>query len=205
MEITDERRIQDVPSRDPAPLLRAIALPVHEVLETPAPASNLQQTPDGVRFRTTDKARRRGGFGDRMHGAAQKGLNLRYVEGGVNAAKGEREFETHGSGTDDAGHREGPNEAGGQLAGIGLEGVILGREPHALALAIPWGSRAVTVSLRLHPGRGAKQGGTCVPPRPVAASDECLRRRHAHLSLLVREQRRLIAHGAFERGATSGG
>lgn len=39
-EVLHQHLIQDVPSRNPAPLLRTIALPVHQILEAPAPASD---------------------------------------------------------------------------------------------------------------------------------------------------------------------
>ena len=44
VEVSDEGWIQDVSSGNPAPLLRAITLPVNQVLETPAPWSNTQET-----------------------------------------------------------------------------------------------------------------------------------------------------------------
>ncbi len=40
-EVLDQRPIQNVPSRNPAPLLWAVTLPVHEVLKTPATTTNI--------------------------------------------------------------------------------------------------------------------------------------------------------------------
>ena len=44
----DEARVQDVPRGDPATLLRAKTLPVNQVLDSPAPWSNLQEVPHRV-------------------------------------------------------------------------------------------------------------------------------------------------------------
>ena len=62
-EVSDEGGIQDVTRRPPAPFLRTVALPVHEVLEAPTPPTHVQQPPHRVDLRALDDARRGGGAG----------------------------------------------------------------------------------------------------------------------------------------------
>jgi len=59
-EILDKGRIQNLAVRDPRPLLRPIALPVHQVLEATATAAYVQEPPDRVgRVVVNDPGRRR--------------------------------------------------------------------------------------------------------------------------------------------------
>ena len=44
VEIPDETGVDDVPGWDPLSLLRSVPLPVYQVLPTPSPAANRQQS-----------------------------------------------------------------------------------------------------------------------------------------------------------------
>ena len=140
-----------------------------------------------------------------MQGTTNKWLDTGNVEGGVDAAEGARQFETNSGGTDDSGDGKRSDEAGREFTGLGLEGKVLGGEPHLLPLAIKGGLGAVFVSLDLHPGRRAEECRACAFPSPAATPDVCLSRGDAHLPLLVWEQRWLIAKGALEGGPARGG
>ncbi len=161
-----------MPGRDPAPLLGTIALPINEILEPTPPTPNVHQPADSVRLRAIDEARGRGRFWGRVHGAAQKGLDPRDVECGVNTAQGQGELEPDSRGANDSGNGEGANETCGELSGLGFQGQVLRGEPYALSLAIARCPGPTLVSLDLHPGRGAKQSGAGAPPRPAASTDE---------------------------------
>ena len=49
VELTQQRWVQDVPHRHPAPLLWTGPLPIHEVLQAPHPKSRVQAGPYSVR------------------------------------------------------------------------------------------------------------------------------------------------------------
>lgn len=55
LKVSDERGIQDLPSGDPAPLLRTVTLPVNKVLPATALAAGIEQPPNSVGFRAIDK------------------------------------------------------------------------------------------------------------------------------------------------------
>lgn len=112
-KVSYECWIQDVPGWDPAPLLRAVALPVYEVLEPSAPTSDVKKLAHRVCFRAVDKSWGWGGFGGSVQGTGHERLDLGDVEGGVNTAKGRGELETDSSGAKDFSNGEGPNETGG--------------------------------------------------------------------------------------------
>lgn len=59
MEGTDERLVKDVASRDPGPLFKPIALPVHQVVITPTSPSGAEQPPDSEGQRPIDQSVRR--------------------------------------------------------------------------------------------------------------------------------------------------
>ena len=82
-EVSDEGGIQDVTRRPPAPLLRTVALPVHEVLEAPTPPTHVQQPPHRVDLRALDDARRGGRWRVRDQGAGYDGLDTGDMEGGM--------------------------------------------------------------------------------------------------------------------------
>ena len=83
VELPDERSIQNMPCGDPGPLLRTIPLPVHQVLETPSPATGTKEAMDGIGRAPIDDAgwRWRRGSGDQ--GALMDGFDLGDVESGV--------------------------------------------------------------------------------------------------------------------------
>lgn len=59
VEVRDEGGVYNPPSRNPHPLLRTIALPIYQVLETPASTSGFEQAMHGVDWAPLNKARRR--------------------------------------------------------------------------------------------------------------------------------------------------
>ena len=83
MEVTDEGGVEDETPRNPAPFLRPITLPIHEVLMPPAPTTNVQQPPDGVSRVVVNETGRRGGNGRGEEGADGDWLKARDMEGGV--------------------------------------------------------------------------------------------------------------------------
>uniref|UniRef100_A0A4W5JWT6 Phospholipid-transporting ATPase n=1 Tax=Hucho hucho TaxID=62062 RepID=A0A4W5JWT6_9TELE len=68
VEVGDEGWIQDVSNGNPAPLLRAVTLPVNQVLETLAPWLNTQEAFYRVCRMAIDDMGRRGGPGNRRQG-----------------------------------------------------------------------------------------------------------------------------------------
>ena len=48
VKIPEQGRIQDKTTRNPGSVLRAIAFPIHQVLETPAPPAHIQQPLDRI-------------------------------------------------------------------------------------------------------------------------------------------------------------
>ena len=79
LEFKDEAWVLDVPSRDPAPLLRAITLPVNQVLESPALRSNLQKTSHPIHRLAVDEMGERGGPGKRRQRAVRHGFTSRHM------------------------------------------------------------------------------------------------------------------------------
>ncbi len=62
-EVLDQSRIQNAPGRNPTPLLWTVTLPVHQILETPTTASNVQELSHSVHWSTIHYTRGRGGSG----------------------------------------------------------------------------------------------------------------------------------------------
>ncbi len=52
VEIVDERAIQDIPGRDPPPLLRTVPLPIHQKLVAPAPEDERQAASVPCKWKT---------------------------------------------------------------------------------------------------------------------------------------------------------
>ena len=74
MEVTDEGGVEDETPRNPAPFLRPITLPIHEVLMPPAPTTNVQQPPDGVSRVVVNQTGRRGGAAVGQRGLVETGF-----------------------------------------------------------------------------------------------------------------------------------
>ena len=117
VEVSDQRGVENVPTRNPAALLRSIPLPVHEVLTAPAPATHLQQAPDGVGGMTIKEARRRGCLRGRHQRGGGDRLELRDVEGGVHS-ECPGEFKANCHWIDDACDLEWANVTWGQFFGL---------------------------------------------------------------------------------------
>ncbi len=90
VEIVHERAIQDIPGRDPPPLLRTVPLPIHQKLVAPPPRTNVKQPPYPVDGRPLIQGRRwTGGAG----GKTNNRLDTGYVEYRMNPTQLVRQSE----------------------------------------------------------------------------------------------------------------
>ncbi len=118
VEIVDERAVQDVPGRDPPPLLRTVPLPIHQKLVAPPPRTNVKQPPYPVNGRPLVKGRRwTGGTG----GSANNRFDTGYVKYGMNPTQLARQSELNSYRAENLDNRERPDETGHQFAGTNLK------------------------------------------------------------------------------------
>ncbi len=68
VEVLDQRAIQDVPGRNPTPLLRTVPLPVHQKLVTTPTRTDVKELTDSVNRSLLVNRRRRKGGGGSEHG-----------------------------------------------------------------------------------------------------------------------------------------
>lgn len=87
MELVNESAIQNVTSRNPASLLRTIALPVYQVLITSTPPSHIKEPPYRISRRPLNESRRRRDRGLGLKGGANDGLYLRDMKHRVDILK----------------------------------------------------------------------------------------------------------------------
>ena len=100
VKIGDEGRVQVVFSRNPAPLLWAITLPVNQVLETPAPWLNPQEASHRIRWLANDDTGGRMGLENRRHRTVRQGLNPGHMKSRVDM-ESMRQQHADSSGTGD--------------------------------------------------------------------------------------------------------
>ncbi len=143
VEVLDQRAIQDVPGRNPTPLLRTVPLPVHQKLVTTPTRTDVKELTDSVnRSLLVNRRRRKGGAGR----STDNRLDAGHVKNRVNTAQLTGQSESDRDRTENLNNRKGPNKAGHQLARTLLDGQIAGGKPHLLTTNIPGGPDPVTIS-----------------------------------------------------------
>ena len=154
VKVFDERGVNNVPGRDPAPLLGAVALPVHQVLVAPTPTADVEQAANCVNLRPINESGGWWGFGAGVgtRTATPEGLDTGHMEGGVDAAEGRREVQANRRGVDHLGDGVGADEAWVQFWGSHLQRKVTRGKPHPLPLGVVGSFDAATVSLTLHSG-----------------------------------------------------
>lgn len=201
MECGDEVGVQDVASRDPRALLRAITLPINQVLETPSPSSRPDETMNRVGRPSINELGGRRGSGGGLELGLFNGFDLGYMEGGMDP-HGARKTETDCSRIDDFIDGERTHKPGSQLPRLHPERKVPCRQPNLLTRSVTGcrGPTAIGISL-VSVGR-AQESSTGPHPGAPTSLDERLDRRDTGLSLLLREQWRLISSRALEGGKT---
>ena len=119
MEVPDKVRAEDPASRNPGTFLRAVPLPVYQVLEAASPTTNVKETPDGVHRAAVHHPGRRRGKDRGGQIALHDWLNLGHMEGGVDAHRCGK-FQADCTRVDDPVDDEGPNEARSEFPGLHL-------------------------------------------------------------------------------------
>ncbi len=139
VEVLDQRAIQDVPGRNPTPLLRTVPLPVHQKLVTAPSRTDVQKLMDSVnRSHLVNRRRRTGGSTDNWFDAG-------HVKDRVNTVQLTGQFELDRDRTENLHNTKGPNKAGHQLARALLNRQITGGKPHLLTTNIPGSPNPVTI------------------------------------------------------------
>jgi hypothetical protein len=122
LKLRDEAWVQDVPG----PLLRAITLPVKQVLESPALRLNLQETPHRIIQLAIDETGMRGGPGNIRQRAVRHRFDSGQMKGGM-YTKGTGQQKTNSRGANNLGYGKWADNPGGEFAGFHPEGQIPGR------------------------------------------------------------------------------
>ncbi len=115
VEIVDERAIQDIPGRDPPPLLRTVPLPIHQKLVAPPPRTNVKQPPYPVDGRPLIQGRRWTG------GKTNNRFDTGYVEYRMNPTQLVRQSELNSYRAENLDNRKRSDETGHQFAGTNLK------------------------------------------------------------------------------------
>ncbi len=92
VEVLDQRAIQDVPGRNPTPLLRTVPLPVHQKLVTTPTRAHVKELMDSVnRSLLVNRRRGKGGAGQ----SAENRFDAGHVKNRMNTAQltGQSEFD----------------------------------------------------------------------------------------------------------------
>lgn len=153
MEVPNERRIQDPPLRNPVVLLRAITLPIHQVLI--ALPTGTEQAPHGVSWSTLNKPGVWQGPGGGLKGTFLDRFEARSMERGVDP-HGLWEAEVDRSRVDDTDDREGTHKARHQYLRFHPQWQVTGGKPNLLAWGVLRGWEATPAGVSLIPLRGAK-------------------------------------------------
>ena len=182
IEIIDKGVIQNVPSRYPTSLLRAVTLPVHQVLESASPPSRVQNTIDRKGGFPINKSWRRGNRDRRVNACLKHRFYFRHMKGRMNSPIRRRKLELDRHRTNDPGDSERADKFGGKLVRNGSEWNVLSRKPHSLANDVYRRLRPVAIGLSLgarpHPEKSLTGSAPCV----TAPLDESTRSTAAALS-----------------------
>ena len=169
IEVPKKGRVQDELSGDPRPLLRAVSLPVHQVLVPPAPSSDIQDPGYSVGRMIVDEPGGWRGLGRR----AQRTGGDRFNEGGVEdrmhlesggklKAYGHRIYYLH--------HLVRTNVTGSQLLRLHLEWNVPGGKPHLLLRCVRRSGSTTAVGRPFVPGCRTNQRCPSLPPDSPAAA-----------------------------------
>ena len=155
MKVFDERGVNNVPGRDPAPLLGTVALPVHQILVAPPPTADVEQAANCVNLRPINESGGWWGFGVGVgtQTPSPEGFDTGHMEGGVDAAEGRRAVQANRGGIDHLGDGVGANEAWVQFWGSQLQRKVTRGKPHLLPLDVAGSPDAATVCLTLRSGQ----------------------------------------------------
>ncbi len=173
-EVLNQGLIQNVPGRNPTPLLWTITLPVHQKLETPTTASNVQELSHSVNWSTIHYTRGRWGQGrtNRVKGGMKHRLNLGHVKDRVNPTKRVRKLEPHCRRTQDLGDAIWPNEPGCQLTRRHPERQVLGGKPYFLTTHVRRSRSPATISRCFGPSGSPGQDLLSPFPGATTPTDE---------------------------------
>ena len=198
VELPQKSGVHDEFPGNPTALLRSIALPVHEVLESAATASHSEKPPHSplrmpinhLRWWRSRRRRHQRARGDRFY--------LGDVENRMDPLHGGGESETYGNRIDNVLNRERSKEPRRQLPGFHLQRKVRGGEIHLLTHFVLRGLGAPTVGSTASTGAGSLQSCTDGLPHPATSSKMDLNRRDRNLSFLVWKQGRLVSQGALK-------
>ncbi|XP_041850582.1 uncharacterized protein LOC121645886 [Melanotaenia boesemani] len=199
-EGSDESRVQDEPTGHRRKLLRAIPLPVDQVLQTVPPATDAQDAANSINRMPIHQPGGWRGTGRRAQRAGRHRLKQGHVESGM-YTEGGREFEADRGGTDNhvRAHR-----LGGQFLGGGFQGNVFGRQPNLLSRCVMQGRDAASIGQTAIVFSCAPQSHMSPNPHTTDLLEMMLNRGDLKLPLLLRKQGRLITQGSLERGAAGG-